>query len=293
MRVLGILPLVLVASLALADRAGAGFGIPCSLGESSPTGFQPCTACAPGTFAPGFGATECSVCPAGTAATVSGSFACSDCDCDDLTACTLDTCNAGTGVCSAEAVPECEVVRVSFAGVVDGATDFPAVTIGMPMTGSYTVDPLAPDDSPLDPAFGRYPSAARSLDVRVGQPVVLEAIAPEGLFSIFDPPSVEDVYLVDFNGIQVTTPPNVPGDFFEVSPRDASRTAFSSDALVAAPPPSSFGVTRLKVVLSVGDDATISATDFTLTTPEPNASALAGSAVTAMIALRVSSRRTT
>ena len=289
---LGVACLVGLASLAPAGRAEAGIGIPCTLGTASPTGFQPCTACAPGTFAPGFGLTECSVCPAGTAATVSGSFACNDCDCDDLTACTLDTCNASTGVCSAEAVPECEVVQVSFAGVVDGSFDFPAVTVGMPISGSYLVDPLAPDDSPLDPDFGRYPSATRSLEVRVGQPVVLEAVGPSGLLAIFDPPAVEDVYRVEF-GIDVTTPPEVPGDYLAVSLRDDTRTAFASDALVAAPPPSAFGVTQLAIVLSVGEDATISASDFTLTAPEASASPVAAFAAMALAALRLSSRRRT
>jgi len=62
---------------------------------------------------------------------------------------------------------------------------------------------------------------------------------------------------------------------------------------VAAPPPSAFGVTQLAIVLSVGEDATISASDFTLTAPEASASPVAAFAAMALAALRLSSRRRT
>src|SRR5262245_39742417 len=96
--------LALVASILAANVAfGGGFSFPCTPGTFSPSGFTPCTPCPAGTYTAGLGFGETS---------------CAPCGCNDFTACTLDTCDADDGQCSAEAVPTCSVERVDFSGVV-------------------------------------------------------------------------------------------------------------------------------------------------------------------------------
>jgi hypothetical protein len=269
---------VVVAGLLLAaDLARAGVGpFPCGPGTFSPDGFEPCTSCAPRTFTAFLSSTQCSAC-----------------DCDDDTVCTLDTCNAATGVCSAAAVPECELVRVEFAGVVDEVLGASIVSVGMPIEGSYLVDPAAPDHDPLHPAAGFYESAARSLELRVGQPVVLAATEPIGSIGIVDNDAVfQDRYGLHAE-ILVTTPAGI-GGFFDMSLSNGDLATFASDALPATPPDlSSFGGTSLEIELSDphGGEATIRASEFTLTTPEPNASALTCIAAAALAALRTRTRR--
>jgi hypothetical protein len=214
---------------------------------------------------------------------------CSACDCDDHTVCTLDACDAATGVCSATAVPECQLVRVEFSGVVDQVFGTPSpVSVGMPVEGSYIVDPAAPDYNPLNPAVGAYDSAARSLEIHAGQPVALAAVSPIGLIHVFDDDlGLGDTYFVDFSGILVTTPADLPGESASISLSHGDLATFVSDALPVVPPDvSSFSETSLRIGLSVGEDVSIRASAFTLTTPEPNASALAGIAATALLALR-------
>lgn len=250
---------------------------------------MPCTPCAPGTVAPGFGATSCQPCPDGTAATGSDAFVCADCDCDDATACTLDTCNAATAVCSAEAVPSCELVHVEFSGVVDRVFDFSLVAVGMPIAGSYDVDPLAPDETPLDPSAGSYATAARSFEIRVGDPAVVTAVGSLGSVGVFDA-FPNDVYRLDFDEIAAAVDDVETASFALIL---TAKNAFAGDALIEAPSLASFDSIRLTLALSFEEaDSVIESSDFALTAPEPDAVALAGAATAVLLALTSSRRRT-
>ena len=77
---------------------------PCSPGSSqSQQGQTSCTACSAGTAQPSSGSASCSPCPAGRFQSLPGQTQCLSCSCDDSDLCTLDGCNAVSGVCSHEA----------------------------------------------------------------------------------------------------------------------------------------------------------------------------------------------
>lgn len=69
--------LVLVSIAAGAAQAG---GPPCQPGSYGANGFEPCTPCDAGTFAPNPGSTACDPCPIGAYASSTGSASCALCD---------------------------------------------------------------------------------------------------------------------------------------------------------------------------------------------------------------------
>jgi probable HAF family extracellular repeat protein len=91
--------LVTASLLPIDARAGLP-GFPCFAGSSSPTGFQPCTSCAPGTFASFPGMNHCDACPADSFADEFGATGCLPCGCNDGLVCTIDACEASSGSCS-------------------------------------------------------------------------------------------------------------------------------------------------------------------------------------------------
>jgi len=100
-----------VAALLLAAQpAWAQLGIPCEPGTVSENGFKPCTACEPGTFAGFQGSDHCEACPTGTFAPDAGAAACAACPCDDGIVCTVEGCEASTGICFATPDPTCRAV---------------------------------------------------------------------------------------------------------------------------------------------------------------------------------------
>lgn len=281
--------LLVLASTFAGDRAHAGIGIPCQLGHASPTGFEPCTACAPGTVARFFGRTSCEPCPDGTAATGSGAFECDDCRCDDATTCTHDSCNPATAACTAEPVASCELIHVEFAGVIFQNDGFPFVTEGMPVVGSYDVDPSAADLSRTDPNRGEY-TALWSLDVSVGDnPVVFIATAQRGVMNVFVP---DQVYGVAFSGLDVTTPTDGMGDDLDIS-LESTAGAFDDDALIAVPDVASFDELQQIRISTSGfppfGGISMWAHDIVVT-PEPGAAILACGALAGLIAALASSR---
>lgn len=298
---------ILLASGLPADRAG-GIGFPCTLGHASPTGSQPCSPCEPGTFAPFFGETSCRPCPDGTAATQSAAFECVDCVCDDAVSCTHDSCEPDTAVCTATPVAACEPVQVQFTGVVEFTEDAASlVEAGMPLEGSYEVDPLAPDLRPDDPDLGRYSSALRSLEIRVGDPTVLVAVPkpafPVGRLDMWLDP--DEIYAVAFE-VQLTTQANVSAPFFSLEL--AGTDSLNDDSLLVDPDLASFGANELRIyrtefiefpgpggapiVLPIDFDV-VNASILTLTAPEPGVESLAWVGVAAPIALaRIRRRRT-
>ncbi|HSJ98753.1 MAG TPA: hypothetical protein VLC53_16880, partial [Myxococcota bacterium] len=103
-----------MASVLAPEPAWAQLGIPCDPGSSSANGFKPCTPCAPGTFTGFQGADHCDPCPAGTFAPDAGATECAACGCDDGLLCTVESCGASTGICSAAPDPTC---RATFRGL--------------------------------------------------------------------------------------------------------------------------------------------------------------------------------
>jgi hypothetical protein len=289
-RTFALTALVLLAAQVPNDRAAAGLGFPGTRGHASPTGVQPCTPCAPGTFAPGFGATACDPCPDRTAATGSGAFQCDSCVCDDGTACTHDSCEPDTAACTAKPVAGCEEVLVEVTGVVETVFDASSpVDVGMPVAGTYSVDPLAPDSRPDDPELGRYPSAGRSLDFRVGDPAVFVATSVGA--NRIDVWREEENYSVLF-GIDVTTPPDGDGVQFQISL--TGTDSIVDDALLVVPDIASFE----SVVLDL-DDFDVQQLFFplfrssitSLTAPEPDGPALALGAFAALSAVATARTR--
>jgi hypothetical protein len=66
----------LLSLLAVTPARAGIVGFPCEPGHSSPNGFEPCSACAPGTFAAASGSVGCASCASGTYASGSGSTIC-------------------------------------------------------------------------------------------------------------------------------------------------------------------------------------------------------------------------
>lgn len=71
----------------------------CRPGTFSATGAAPCVPCAPGFAQPNWGATQCLGCGPGTYQPASGATTCLACSCDDAVLCTINECNAVSGVC--------------------------------------------------------------------------------------------------------------------------------------------------------------------------------------------------
>lgn len=120
-RAIAVAWLVTASLLPIAAWAGLP-GIPCFAGSSSPTGSQPCTSCAPGTFASFFGMDHCDACPADTFADEFGATGCLPCGCNDGLVCTIDACEASSGVCSNDHDSSCRARFTPLGQLPDGVS---------------------------------------------------------------------------------------------------------------------------------------------------------------------------
>jgi hypothetical protein len=211
---------------------------------------------------------------------VSGRSFCIPCDCNDGTVCTLDTCNAVSGECSAEPpAPSCEPVTFSFDGTVTSIGDGTLFTVGTPFRGHYTFDPLAPDSDPHDPARGVFNCAIVDFTVSVGAgDDAIEATADSAVLSTFDAslPGNEDGYRLVVeplsSGPPVPAGVSVGFDLFVYSddPGMMPSDAIPTDPLGFA------GFPRYAILTTSGVLTTHARSDdFTLSVPEPSAEAMA------------------
>jgi hypothetical protein len=293
------LALAVAAGLLLASnlgRAGLVFEVLCNPGSFSETGFTPCTSCTPGTFSAGLGATHCTACPVNAFTSDSGRSFCVPCDCDDGTVCTLDTCNAVNGACSAEPpAAGCKPVTFVFDGTVTSVGESSLFTVGTPFRGHYTFDPLASDGDSQDPLRGTFISAIVDIAVRVGTGEdVVEATADSGRLFTFDNslPGNADGYRLVIEPL--SSGPPIPAGAtvgFELFMSSSDQGTVTSDAIPTDPPdPATFPGFYTLLTTSGLLSTHARSDDFTLRLPEPSAEAMALVAALVVLARRWSGR---
>lgn len=193
LRRIGLLGFALLVAFA-PGRAGSGISFPCTLGTASPTGNQPCTPCEPGTFAPGFGATECQPCPPDSFIEGPGAFQCTSrivpwpgsAPCDDPN--DLEACLA----------------NVRDGSIVEIGTETPPGQTASVAGKSFTLRP-APGVAPVFQGTTRINANGGDADVEV---VIERVTFPAGAIRCFQAgegtfrPTVRDVVIQ--NGVGVT-----------------------------------------------------------------------------------------
>jgi hypothetical protein len=277
--------IVLACALVAPGIAAAGeFGIPCDPGSFSANGFEPCTACAPGTFSAFDGAIQCEMCPAGSFTSMSGSSLCVPCQCNDNTTCTIDGCNAVTAACTVEPVATCEPLAIYFEGTVtsiglSSAQPSAFFSLGMPMEGRFVLDPLAPDAEPISTTLGTFPGAVVDFEVRVGTGAnAFDTTGSGGSWLLFnDYGENGDMYQLLVKGPAFEGPP-LPGatrhQFLLYLRDESANTPLSSDVPpTAIPDPAAWEFAELQFWMIedlAGTTAAYSA-NFVLSAPEPAA----------------------
>jgi hypothetical protein len=242
--------------LAFSSVALAGvIGLPCEPGHVSTNGFEPCTACGPGSFNPDFGAIACQTCPTGTFASTPGAASCA------------------------------EPVTIYFEGVVGFLKPDPngpdPFEIGTTFEGYCILNPTVPDTNP-DPVTGAFDGAMLELAVRagpIGSP--LTGFATGGNATVFQGPSISDqLYLVPdgFSGVSAPSP-----ESFQIQLVRNDGTLLDSDAL--APALAVVGAYDSRVLTWFYGSGWASAGGADLSVPEPGAGSVALAGIAALITL--------